>query len=114
MYVCVCNIQSSYLCFSNEYFSLKRDTTPFVDSTGNLTSDGTPATKLNRTRMKAFKRVSTPTTRIEPNRQNEIYCISYVANRLSRAIITEKHSFIFLFFYARENFTSFYNVQYFQ
>lgn len=68
-------MQSSYLCFSNEYFSLKRDTTPFVDSTSNLTSDGTPATKLNRTRMKVFKRVPTPTTRIEPNRQNETHNI---------------------------------------
>lgn len=68
-------MQSSYLCFSNEYFSLKRDTTPFVNSTGNLTSDGTPATKLNRTRMKVFKRVPISTTRIEPNRQKETHTI---------------------------------------
>lgn len=76
--VIVCNIQFSYLCFSNEYFSLKHDTTLLVDSTGNLTSDGAPVTKLNRTRMKAFKRVPTPRMRIEPNRQREIHHVSYI------------------------------------
>jgi len=53
----VCNIS---FVSQMRYFSLKRNTTPFVDSTGNLTSDGMRecATKLNRTRMKVFKRVS--------------------------------------------------------